>query len=364
MRLGSVHRGKHEGQAMARRNNGAKLRWQHDRGVYYITWTLNDRSRKRSTGTSDREQAEILFAEWLNQRTRRSGPRDPAEMLITDVLADYATERGPKVAAPRMIGCAIDPLSDYWQGRAVCDVSPLTCSRYGDWRARSPNTVRRELAVMRAAIHWAYKCGRLTRPVPVALPERPPSRNRWLTRKEAAQLLRAARTEKARLYLPLFILIGLYTGRRKEAILSLRWPQVDLDAARIDFDLPGRIETNKKRGKVAISRKLLPHLRRARRRGSDLGYVLHINGKRIGDIKKGFASACERALLLGVTPHVLRHTAATWLMQKRVSMWEAAGFLGMSVKTLEQTYGHHHPEFMRIAAEAIGSRPPGWRMGA
>jgi hypothetical protein len=56
-------------------------------------------------------------------------------MLITDVLADYATERGPKVAAPRMIGCAIDPLSDYWQGRAVCDVSPLTCSRYGDWRA-------------------------------------------------------------------------------------------------------------------------------------------------------------------------------------------------------------------------------------
>jgi ribosomal protein S3 len=41
---------------------------------------------------------------------------------------------------------------------------------------------------------------------------------------------------------------------------------------------------------------------RARRRGTELGYVLHVNGKRIGDIKKGFAAACKRAGLLGVTP--------------------------------------------------------------
>jgi hypothetical protein len=38
-------------------------------------------------------------------------------------------------------------------------------------------------------------------------------------------------------------------------------------------------------------------------------------------------------------------------------MWEAAGFLGMSEKTLRETYGHHHPDHLRGAAEAIGSRP-------
>jgi hypothetical protein len=31
----------------------------------------------------------------------------------------------------------------------------------------------------------------------------------------------ATKTPQARLYLPLFILLGIYTGRRKEAILSL-----------------------------------------------------------------------------------------------------------------------------------------------
>jgi integrase len=54
-----------------------------------------------------------------------------------------------------------------------------------------------------------------------------------------------------------------------------------------------------------------------------------------------------------VTPHTLRHTTATWLMQSGVPMWEVAGFLGMSRETLERVYGHHHPDFLRAAAEAL-----------
>jgi integrase len=149
--------------------------------------------------------------------------------------------------------------------------------------------------VLAAAINWGFKNGRLTRSVSVALPECPQPRDRWLTRREAARLLRFSRTQKARLYMPLFILLGLYTGRRKEAILSLRWPQVDLEAARIDFEIATRRRTNKRRGKVHIPPRLLPHLKRARKRGTELGHVLHINGDRIGNIKKGFAAACKRA---------------------------------------------------------------------
>jgi hypothetical protein len=62
-----------------------------------------------------------------------------------------------------------------------------------------------------------------------------------------------------------------------------------------------------------------------------------------------------------VTPHTLRHTAATWLMQSGAPLWEAAGFLGMSEKTLRETYGHHHPDYTRSAVEAINRnrRQPG-----
>lgn len=32
-------------------------------------------------------------------------------------------------------------------------------------------------------------------------------------------------------------------------------------------------------------------------------------------------------------PHICRHTAATWLMQGRVDIYEAAGYLGMTPET-------------------------------
>jgi hypothetical protein len=102
--------------------------------------------------------------------------------------------------------------------------------------------------------------------------------------------------------------------------------------------------------------RLLPHLRRARKRGTDLGYVLHDRGERIGDIKKGFAAACKRAGIEGATPHTLKHTAATWLMQAGTDPWQAAGFLSISVEILLRVYGHHHPD-QREAAQNIGRRP-------
>ena len=342
---------------MSRRNQGPRLRWLDKRQCFYIVWTERGRSRERSTGTADREQAQIALAEFLQQRDRRAGPRDPAAILVTDMLNEYTIDKGPKLAAPVRLACAVIKLADFFEGNTVADITPQTCARYAEWRGRSAGTVRRELGVLRAGINHLHRNGRLTRPVAVELPDRPEPRDRWLTRKEAAGLIRAARTPQARLYMPLFVLIGLYTGRRKEAILSLRWPQVNLEARTINFEIAGRKRTKKKRGIIPIPPRLLPHLRRARKRGTDLGYVLHISGERILDIKKGFAAACKRAGIEKVSPHTLKHTAATWLMQSGTDPWQAADFLSTSVETLLRVYGHHHPEYQREAAENIGRRP-------
>ena len=161
------------------------------------------------------------------------------------------------------------------------------------------------------------------------------------------------RDQKARLYMPLFILIGLYTGRRKEAILSLRWPQIDLDAGVIDFEIEGRARTKKRRGQIPIPGRLLPHLIRAKRRGSDLGPVLHINGRPIGNIKKGFAAACRRAGIEDATPHTLRHTAASWMMKNRTPPLEIGKYLAMTERMVIDRYGHISPDWLRQAANFI-----------
>ena len=40
----------------------------------------------------------------------------------------------------------------------------------------------------------------------------------------------------------------------------------------------------------------------------------------------------------------------------RVETWEAGGFLGMTVKQLEETYGHHHQDFQKEAANALSGQ--------
>ena len=82
-------------------------------------------------------------------------------------------------------------------------------------------------------------------------------------------------------------------------------------------------------------------LRRSARLKMIAECFVDFNGKPVASIKKCFKSAVGLARLSGkVTPHTLRHTTATWLMQRGVPVWEAADFLGMSAEVLLSTYRH------------------------
>ena len=102
--------------------------------------------------------------------------------------------------------------------------------------------------------------------------------------------------------------------------------------------------------------RLLAHMRRWVDCNLIKGHFVEFNGEAVASVKTGFGRAARLAGLLGkVTPHTLRHTAATWLMQSGTDRWQAAGYLGMSVEILERVYGHHHPDFLQAAVAAIGS---------
>jgi integrase len=216
------------------------------------------------------------------------------------------------------------------------------------------------------------------------LPDKGRPRDRWLTRNDAARLLRVCwRTKEVQTvhrgplkgqrvetgkrplrHLARFILIGLYTGTRASAIATASPCKsegrsfVDLDGG-IFYRLPvGHRETKKRRPPVPIPPRLLAHLRRWNAKEIAREHFVEWNGQPVRSVKTAFKTAVRLANLPGtITPHTLRHTAATWLMQAGVDKWEAAGFLGMTVEMLDRVYGHHHPDHLRAAARAIGYRP-------
>jgi integrase len=164
-------------------------------------------------------------------------------------------------------------------------------------------------------------------------------------------------------HLARFILIGIYTGTRAGAIATASPVRaegrsfVDLDQGIFYRLAQGKRVTNKRQPPAPIPPRLLAHMRRWHRLGLVGGHFVEFNGKPIASVKTAFSRAVQIAGLSAeagkIVPHTLRHTAATWLMQRGVPIWQAAGYLGMSAEMLDRVYGHHSPDHLKGAAHAI-----------
>ena len=343
---------------MPRRSKGPYLHFSKRRGVWYIHINEHGGRRELSTGTADAGEAEAALGDFLAERRDASPSRrtPPGRTMIADVLADWYSERGEAMPQQASTKARVSNLLDYWGKMTVADITTARCLAYARTRGAAAGTIRRELGTLRAAGNYAVQERRLTEMHFIRLPKAPPGRERWLTRSEAAKLLRAALDTRAdvRTYLPLFIILGLYTGARHEALLSLRWPQVNLEAGLIDFNPPGRTRTSKGRPIIKLSSRMVSHLKRARRLGSDLGHVINDGGESMTRVDSAFGSAAKRAGLVGVTPHVMRHTVGTWLAMKGVPLFEIGQWLGHSDARTTKLYAHHHPDHQEASVAAMG----------
>lgn len=310
-------------------------------------WVIRDGARFVRTGCAefDRHGAETRLAAYLGQKHT---PERSSCPLIADVLLAYASEHLPHTEAAKNAAYNVSNLSAWWGKKRTADITARACRAYAE--TRTPAAARRDLETLRAALnYWHREYGPLPSVPAVTLPAKGDPRQRWLTRSEAARLLRAARRTP---HLARFILLGIYTGTRSGALLALRWDWIDLQRGLMLRRAPGETESKKRRPPVRLGMRILSHLRRWRRLDPHSIYVCHYDGRRIVKLRRSWNGAIERAKLSAdVTPHTLRHSRATWLMQRGIDPWEAAGHLGMSVETLQRVYGKHSPDFQKRAAE-------------
>lgn len=336
------------------------------------TWFILDGPSQRSTGcgASDIAGARTALARYITDRyttdLTRAGPRDLASILIDDVFARYVRDVVPNHARPHETARRIRTLRKFWGGLTLDKINGSMCREYVSKRGKM-TAARRELEDLRAAITHHMREGLHDKIVTVVMPPLSLGRQKWITRTEAARLIRAAwryrdeRTgRRTRQHIARFILVALYTGSRAGVVCSATF-EPEPGHARIDLDRgvlyrrpEGERETKKRRPPVRLPPGLLAHMRRWRAHGQR--YAVQWNSEPIRTrINKGFNAVAADAGLKGVTPHVLRHTAATWLMQSGADLWESAGYLGMTTATLERVYAHHHPNFQKNAHAAFGA---------
>jgi integrase len=326
--------------------------------VWVARWFEGGRKREQILGPGSRAQADQWIVALRKEREAAArGRHEPENYPIANALANYAREHAPNKAGAVTIGYNIAALEPFFGSLKAGQITPALCRQYAKERGVKPATIARELTTLAAALNHDRKEGRLTHVPAIPLPAQPPPKDRWLTPGEAALLVKAARHDpQARGHLPRFILIALYTAARTGAILDLRWNQVNLQTRRIDLNPPGRTQTEKGRPIIPIPRRLLTLLHYWRARSKPNGYVVNIAGQPIGSIKKSFKAAAARAGLKDVTPHTIRHTAATWMAQRGVDLFKIAGYLGQRVTTTTARYAHSSPDHLSEASDAMDRR--------
>ena len=366
---------------MPRKGRGPHL-WLHPkrrdeagRITHAAIWYIKDGGFRQSTKCAqhDLAGAERALQQYLDRKHRAAVKyeRDPAQIPVTDVLALYAEEVATEHARPKETLQHIKRLADFFGDKTLADVNGDICRAFVRERKTTAGA-REDLTVLRAAINFHREEGYCDRIVSVILPEKSLPRERWLSRSEAARLIwhawRYREVQKghptgrhSRRHVARFILVALYTGTRAGAVCAAALERVaglgyiDLDQG-IFYRRPARIaETKKRRPPVRLPRRLLAHLRRWKRRGQR--FCVEWNGRPTHDVDKAFRRNAHECGMTDVTPHTLRHTAATWQMQSGTDLWQAAKFLGMTVEQLERTYGHHHPDHLEQAVDAYERAP-------
>ncbi len=405
---------------MPRPSKGARLVWRKESrkpdGSLRSKegWYVEDGGKRYPTGCgkSDLVEAQRLLSEHVvgKHQPARERNRDPDQVEIADVITVYADDVvsvNPNPEYRKATASRLEAVLDFFGSKTLDDIDGALCREYVAGPAKGgrvlplPAMARRQLEDLRAAINH-YHAEKFVTSVPkIVLPPRGDTEKRALTRSEAARLLLAAwrmrQTWKGRpsqrrtgQHVARFILTGLYTGTRSSAICGAAVKPtpgrgfVDLERGVFFRRSVDMIETKKRQPPVRLPDRLLVHMRRwartehrikteARCKSVNVGrmiseeYVVEWEGSPVRSVKKAFKTACERAGLgwydergrfkTDVTPHTLRHTAATWLMQAGVELSKAADFCGMTEAVLRKHYYHHHPDFQAEAAAAITSKP-------
>ena len=391
---------------MPRPAKGARL-YVRERAGREPVWVIRDGGREIATGARSRDEAERSLARYILDK--EAAPRvEHRQFTVAGAIERYLNEHAPTTSNPALAATMAVHLIRFFGDRGIRDLTVALCKAYRNARAAMPHpsykdpataprikdsTNKRELGFLRAVVTYCYDQGDGWPLPPVLWEPDAEGSDAWaLTRSQAAMMLLAARGYRkgadgrwrrppagARTsdgkwvnppptpHLARFLLLGIYTGSRKQVLLRFRWERapgcgwLDLDNAVMYRRDPGQQETKKRTPTAPIPPRLLAHLRRWRR---DTTWApIEYEGRPVANVKHGFETLADLSGADWATPHTLRHTCVTWLLQSGVSVFDVGGYVGMSPEIVQRVYGHHCPVHMAGAVSKVGQKVSGARPG-
>jgi len=324
---------------------------KHSNGRWYIHYAdpTSGRSRELSTRAREKSVAKERLAQFEAHQSK------PSENQVTvEVVIDrYLTDRKGRVASHDTLVYHTRKVLEVFGHYQPRFVTKEAVRNYITGRRKdglSDGTIIKQLKTFRAALSLAVREDVINKVPHIEVPSQPAPKSRWLSREEVAALFGAVTSR----HMHLFLMLAVYTGARKGAILDLTWDRVSDDLRIINFNLPGRPDSNKRRAIVPTTKALRDELAEALELATT-DHVIEYNGKRCKNVKSSWTRILKNSGIEHCTIHDLRRTCATWLVQAGVPTVKVARMLGDSEKMIEQVYGHHSPDYLSEAVAVFES---------
>jgi integrase len=274
-------------------------------------------------------------------------------VLLAEVFSRYYSQHGENLRSFKRARYSLELWLEFYGEAAVGDLHDVAKQEaFHEWlreKDQSPGSMKRILAVGRAAINRAWKRGEIVSVPFIQMVESKnvPPMGRPLDVDEIAALVNAAP-----FHLQDFIFWMVGTGARPDAILELTWEQVDRENRIIHLNPPSRAQTKKYRPAVRLPKNFLPAVSHSVLTGP----VILYEGRNVAAIRTSWRRTRTRAGLDSqVQPYSLRHTVARWLRANSVPVWEVAAQLGHSIQThtITERYAPYDPAYLKASTEAI-----------
>jgi len=327
------------------------------RKTWHVVWYDGVATRRVSARTADRRKAEIFLADFSKGYGESSSTGE--EISIRQIVSLYVEFKVKHEDADetfrkrvRTAWIALEPM---FGALHPSELRPRMTKDFILSRKAlgyAETTAARDIQALKAALSWAHSqelvlTGSVLNPPKV----KRVTRDRFLDEAEIQRLLMGA--EKAQPYLRLFVHLALKTAARHAAILQLKWDRVDFAQGVVDLKNPLLKGRRKGRATIPMGESLRDLLLEAKKHATT-PYVIEVNGHPTPNVLKAVRKLGKKLGIPGLTPHVLRHTAATHMMRHGASIWDVAKFLAhSSVSTTEKVYAHHRPEYLKGASDIL-----------
>lgn len=295
---------------------------------------------RESTGKYDRSEAESYaqrrFTQIIEEVEYRTNPNKLKQYNLDQAFGMFWEEVGKYHRNPKDTYSKISILSKELPNLpltqlTIDDVANFVMRKRQEGKANA--TINRYLALVSAVFNLCKKRR-------VAIPD---INVREFMLKEKAENIRYIPDwqtmdkiiNSAADHLKPIILTALYTGLRKSDILTLKWEDIQGDRI-IRFVK----DSSHEGGKIHYV-DLFPALKEIVYSQPRINaYVFTYKGERIKDIKTAWHTALKKAGVRYVNFHTLRHTCATWILQKTGNLKLVQQVLGHSDMRVTAKYAH------------------------